>query len=163
MRSRTFFGFALLFPYILWGICALIFFLVSSQEIPEAWNVALMPISFYTFGIILWFIPYTILAVGMWIWSKNKSTTALYKLAILAPLLFLALMLVEVILVSLPADSMAELVKDLLGQSAVVGVFSLVFGYLCVGIAMGLYKFLLAKNIIKEETMLNNGSSPSEV
>ena len=99
-----------------------------------------MPIMFYAFGILLWFIPYTILAVGMWIWSRNKSTAALYKLALIAPLLLFVLMLIEALLVSLPVDSLAELTRDLLGQSALLGGFSLVFGYLCVGIALGIFK-----------------------
>jgi hypothetical protein len=61
-------------------------------------------------------------------------------------------MLIEAVLVSLPADSMAELTKDLLGQSVLVGGFSLVFGYSCVGVALGVFKFLQAKNLIAEET-----------
>lgn len=158
MKSQTYFRLALLFPYILWCFCALIFFLVSSREIPEAWNVALMPISFYTFGILVWFIPYTILAVGMWIWSRGKSTSTLYKLALLAPILLSALMFVEVVLVSLPAASVAEFAKDLPGQSALVGGFSLAFGYLCVGIAMGIFKLLQSKNLINEETTLSQPS-----
>ena len=163
MKPRTFFGLALLIPYILWCICALIFFLVSSQEISETVTILLMPISFYTFGILLWFIPYTVLAVGMWVWSRNKSTAALYKLALLAPILLSTLMLIEVVIVSLPADSFTKLAKDLLGQSALVGVFSLVFGYLCVGIAMRLYKFLVSKSIIKEKTTLNIEFAPTEI
>lgn len=119
-----------------------------------------MPVAFYAFGVILWFIPYTILVVGMWIWSRNKPARALYKLAILAPVLLSALMLIEVVLVSLPAASIAELAKDLLGQSTLVSGFSLVFGYLCVGIAMGLYKFLLSRNMVKEETTLNIEFAP---
>jgi len=153
MKPRTYFGIALLFPYILWGICALIVAILSAvQEVPEILNTVLMPIVFYAFGIILWFVPYTILAIGMWIWSKSKSTMALYKLALLAPILLSALMLIEVVLVSLPAVSVAELAKDLLGQSALVGGFSLVFGYLCVGVAMGVFKFLQSKHRIAEET-----------
>ena len=151
MKPQTYFSLALLFPYILWCLCVLIFFLVSSQEIPAAWNVALMPISFYTFGIILWFIPYTILAVGMWIWSRNKSTKTLYKLVMLAPVLLSVLMLIEVVLVSLPVGSVTELTKDLPSQAALVGGFSLVFGYLCVGIAFGVFKFLQGKHLIVEE------------
>jgi hypothetical protein len=152
MKPRTYFGIALLFPYILWGICALIVASMSSvQEVPEAWNTVLMPIVFYVFGVILWFVPYTILAAGMWIWSKNKSTTALYRLALLAPILLSALMLIEVVLVSLPALSFAELAKELLGQAALVGGFSLVFGYLNVGIALGVFKFLQSKQRIAEE------------
>jgi len=79
-----------------------------------------------------------------------------------APLLLFALMFIEVVLVSLPADSIAEFTKNLLGQSALVGGFSLTFGYLCVGVVMGLYKFLQSKSLIKEETILTNELSSSE-
>jgi len=151
MKPRTFFGLALLIPYFLWGICALIFFLISSHEIPEAWSLTLMPITFYTFGILLWFVPYTILAAGMWIWGRNKSTTVLYKLAMLAPVLLLVLMLIEVVLVSLPSDGIASFANDIPSQSVLVGGFSLVFGYLCVGFALGVFKFLQAKKLITEE------------
>jgi len=72
MKPLTYFRLALSFPYILWGICALIFLFVSKLEISGNWNIVLMPLLFYVFGIILWFIPYTALAIGMWIWSRNK-------------------------------------------------------------------------------------------
>jgi hypothetical protein len=153
MKPRTYFGLAILFPYILWGICALIVFLLSSKEISEAWNIVLMPLMFYVFGIILWLVPYTVLAVAMWIWSRNKPTTALYRLALIAPILLFALMFIEVVLVSLPVGNMAELTEELLGQSALVGGFSLVFGYLCVGVALGIFKFLEGRKFIAEETL----------
>lgn len=151
MKPRTYFGLSLLFPYILWVICALAAFLLSSLETTPAWDILLMPIMFYAFGILLWFFPYTILAVGIWIWSRNKSTTALFRLALIAPLLLFVLMVIEAVLVSLPVDSVSELTKDLLGQSALLGGFSLVFGYLCVGIALGIFKFLQARKLIAEE------------
>jgi hypothetical protein len=152
MKPQTFFRLALLFPYALWVVCALVFFLLSRLEIPEAWNIALMPVTFYVFGIILWFIPYTVLAVGLWFWSKNRPITTLRNAALVSPLLFLVLMLIETVLVSLPADSVAEFIQELLGQAVMLGVFSLVFGYLCVGIALGLFKFLQARNLIAQET-----------
>ena len=152
MKPRTYFGLSLLFPYILWIICALAAFLLSSLETTPAWDILLMPIMFYAFGILLWFLPYTILAVGMWIWSRNKSTAALYKLALTAPLLLVVLMLIEAVLVSLPVDSFAELIKDLPSQVALLGGLGLAFGYLCVGIALGIFKFLQAKKNIVEET-----------
>jgi hypothetical protein len=155
MKPKKFFGLALLFPYLLWGVCALVFFLLSSKELSDTWNIVLMPIAFYTFGIILWLIPYTILAGSMWIWSRNKSTTTLYKVAMFAPILFFALMFIEVVLVSLPTQNAAELTKDLPGQMGALGGFSLFFGYLCVGVAMGLFKFLKSKNFIQEETVIN--------
>lgn len=152
MKPRTYFGLALLFPYMLWGICALIVFLLSSREMSEAWNLVLMPLTFYTLGIILWLVPYRLLAVGLWMWSRNKSTAALYKLALLAPILLFPLMLIEAVLVSLPAESLAELAKEMLGQAVLLGGFSLVFGYLSVGIALGIFKFLQLKHFIAEET-----------
>lgn len=153
MKPRTFFGLALLFPYILWGICALVLLLLSSQERSTTWNLVLMPITFYAFGVILWFIPYTVLAIGMLIWSRNKPTAALYKLAMLAPILLFVLMLIEAVLVSLPAESIAKLARDIRDQSVLLGGFSLIFGYLCVGVAMGVYKYLRSKNLITEEML----------
>jgi len=155
MKPRTYFGLALLFPYILWGICALIVFLLSSQEMSDPWTLVLMPIAFYTLGIVLWLVPYTVLAVGMWIWSRNKSTAALYKLARLAPILLFPLLLIEAVVVSLPAESIAELAKDMLGQAVLLGGFSLVFGYLSVGVALAVFKFLQAKHFIIEETSVS--------
>ena len=152
MKPRTYFGLALLVPYILWSICALVVFLLPSEELSETWNMVLMPFSFYVIGIILWFFPYALLAVGMWFWSKNKSTTTLYKLAMFAPVLLSVLMLIEAMLVSLPVDNVAEFTQELLGQSLFLGGFSLVFGYLCVGIALGVYRALQAKGLIVEES-----------
>jgi hypothetical protein len=153
MKPQTYFRLALLFPYVLWGVCALIFFTLQSIfEIPEAWNIVLMPMTFYVFGIILWLIPYTLLAIGLGIWGRNKSTDTLRKMAFAAPILFFILMLIEVVLVSLPAESIAEFIKELLAQSAMLGVFSLVFGYLCVGIALGIFKFMQTKKLIAEES-----------
>jgi uncharacterized membrane protein HdeD (DUF308 family) len=152
MKPLTYFRLALLFPYVLWGICAIIFLLVSNLEIPENWNIVLMPLLFYVFGIILWFVPYTALAIGLWLWSRNKSTKPLSKSALLAPILLAILVSLEAILVTLPADSVSEFMADATSQSALVGVFSLIFGYLCVGIAAGVYKFLRSRHLIAEES-----------
>ena len=151
MKPRTYFRLALLFPYFLWAIFALVFFLLQSGDTSTEMNMVLMPVTFYVFGIILWFIPYTLLAIGLWIWSRNKSTTTLYKPALFAPIIFLALMLIEVILASLPAEGMADFVKSALGSAVVPVIFSLLFGYLCVGIALGTFKFLQARNLISED------------
>ena len=70
MKPRTYFRLALLFPYLLWGICALIIFLLSSLEF-RVLDWLLIPFMIYVLGIILWLVPYTVLAVGMWIWSRN--------------------------------------------------------------------------------------------
>jgi uncharacterized membrane protein YvlD (DUF360 family) len=152
MKSRTYFGLALLTPYALWIICALAAFLLSSLETTPAWDILLMPIMFYAFGILLWFIPYTILAVGMWIWSRSKSTATLFKAAMVAPVVLGILMLLEGLLVNLPASDIAQLGRELPGQVALLGGLSLLFGYFCVGITLGIYKILQARKLIAEET-----------
>ena len=150
MKPRTYFRLALMFPYLLWGICASGLFLLTSLE-STALDFLLLLFMIYVLGIILWLVPYTLLAVGMWIWSTNKSTAALYKLAVIAPVLLVALMLIESALMSLPAKNIAELTMDSLEQAVTLGAFSLLFGYLCVGATLGMYKFLQAKGLVAQE------------
>lgn len=151
MKHRTYFGLALLTPYILWIVCALTAFLLSGQEISTGWDIVLMPVFFYAIGILLWFIPYTLLAVGLWIWSRNKPVPALFRAAMVAPVALGILMLLEGLLVNLPASDLAQLGRELPGQLAMLGGLSLLFGYFCVGIAWGIYKMLKSRNLIAEE------------
>jgi hypothetical protein len=163
MKQKTFFGIALLFPYTLWVFSALVVFILSSRELSTSWNSILMPFGIYTFGIVLWFIPYTILAVGMWVWSRNKPIQAIFKAGLLAPFSLVLLMFVEVIIFSFGSGSIEETFNNVVREALAMGAFSLVFGYLCVGIVLGLYKFLLSRNIFKEETTLNNEPAPTEI
>ena len=110
-----------------------------------------MPIFYYAFGILLWLIPYTLLAIGMWVWSKGKSKARLHKAAMIAPLILIVLMLIETTLISLPVGSIEDFAGTMLGQTLLSGGFSLVFGYLCVGIVMGIYKMLQTRGFIQEE------------
>jgi hypothetical protein len=152
MKPRTYFGLALLFPYVLWIVSALATFALSPLETSTFWDMVFMPVFFYTLGILLWFFPYTILALGLWLWSRGRSTATLLKAGLAAPLLLSVLLLVEVVLVSLPVDSLAELTDELVAQSALLGGFGLVFGYLCVGIALWVFKIMQARKLIVEET-----------
>lgn len=154
MKPRTYFGIALLFPYLLWVICALIVFILSRQETSTDWSTVLMPVFYYAFGILLWFIPYTLLAIGLWVWSKNKSEARLHKFAIRSPLFLLALMAIESLWISLPAEGVSELASNLFSELMLLGGFSLVFGYLCVGVALGIYKLLQTRGLIQEEISL---------
>jgi len=151
MKPRTYFGLALLFPYILWVICALVAYILSGQETSTGWDILLMPVFFYAIGILIWFIPYTLLAIGLWIWSRNKSVTALFKAAMASPVIFGILMLLEGLLVNLPASDIAQLGRELPGQVALLGGLSLLFGYFCVGIMLGIYKILKARKLVAEE------------
>lgn len=153
MKPLTYFRLALLTPYLLWGICLLVLLPLSTlgDELSEVWNPVLIPITVYAFGIILWFIPYTLLAISLGFWSKNKPFRELRNMAFIAPVLFTLLMLAEGILVNLPAESLSILIRDMLNQSIMIGFSSLVFGYLCVGIALGIFKLLQRINFIAKE------------
>lgn len=152
MKPQTYFRLALLFPYVLWIVLALLAYLFSAQEASSGWDILLIPVMFYTIGIILWFIPYTLLAIGLWIGSRNKSVKTLYRLALIAPLLLFALMFIEVAILYQPARGNAELTEALTNQAALLGGSSFIFGYLSVGIAAGVYKILEARKFILDET-----------
>ena len=154
MKPRSYFGWSLMFPYVLWLFSALLLFLLSSMNESAALNFLLMPIAFYVLGVILWFLPYTVLAVGMWIWSRNKSTKSLWRAAMLAPFFLFMLALIGTVIVSLPAESLTGFVQEAMTQAVLVGIFSLLFGYLCVGVAAGVYKILRSRNLIVDETLL---------
>lgn len=153
MKPLTYFRLALLFPFILWGICALIYYMLSRFELSEAWNLAMMPLAFYVIGILLWFLPYIVLAVGLWIWSRNRSTIALLRSALLAPVLMLILMVIEITAITLPTEGIADFLEGIGGSILMLGFFSLLFGYLCVGIAAGIYKLLQSRKLIKEKPL----------
>ena len=152
MKSRTYFGITLLIPYLLWGICGIIAALLSKQEISETWNMILLPVFYYLIGIIFWFIPYTILAIGMWIWSKGRSIKSVKTLILIAPFVLFILTWIEMAAITLPGQSAAESGNYILGISALTGGFSIVFGYFCIGIALGIYKLLKKRNMIMDET-----------
>lgn len=154
MKPRTFFGLALLTPYILWIICAPLAYLLSELEISSGWETLLMPVMIYAIGILLWFIPYSLLAIGLWIWSRNKSVKELLRAAIISPLLLGILMILEGVWANLPVDDFSQLASDIPDQILFLGGVSLFFGYLCVGIAFGIYRIMQARNFIAEDSPL---------
>lgn len=152
MKSHTYFGLALLLPYILWVISALLAYLYSALEISTDWDILLIPVMFYAIGIIVWFIPYTFLAIVLWIWSRHKPLKVLSRAAMVSPFLLGILIIAQGMLVNLPVGGISQLARDLSEQIIFLGGLSLFFGYLCVGIAFGVFKILQAKNFIVDES-----------
>ena len=151
MKHRRLFGIALLFPYLLWGVCLLIANLFSPRAVPDIWNFLLVPAMYYAIGVMFWFIPYTLLAIGMWILSKNRSVVFLRKLGLLAPVLLAGLILIEYLIIYIPIlISPNSESTGMTGFLLLLVVSSLFFGYLLVGIALAIFKFLESKNLIEE-------------
>jgi len=151
MKHRKLFGIALLFPYLLWGICALLVYPLSSQEASDGLNFIPLPIIFYVAGIALWFIPYTLLAIGMWFWSKNKSVASLRKLGLSAPIVFSGLMSIEYSILIFSNNSPTTNWAATITILALLIFSSMVVGYLFVGIAMVVLNNLQSRKLIAED------------
>lgn len=148
----------LLIPYFAWGLALLFAYLapVSAENLYTANAVfdALAGVaSFYAIGIVLWGIPYTILAVGLLLWSINKSAPTIYKLFIFSPFLLSILMAVEIALVSFwpPQAPSLEGGMEFLSSLLVVVIPSLIFGYSLVGVGAITYKVMKHLNLIRAE------------
>jgi hypothetical protein len=156
MRPQTYFRLTFFIPLILWVISLVISLALSGKDLSPLENIFYMPIFYYSIGIILWFIPYVILMIGMLIWTKNRSVSALRNAGLAAPIIFYILMLAEAGLVYILSGTVGNLGRDFPGMVLMLGVLSLIFGYLCVGIAFGLSKILQARNIIQQEEPVEN-------
>jgi len=161
MKPRQLFGVALLFPYLLWGVSVLIANLFSN--VSDIWNFLLVPILFYAVGALFWFIPYTLLAIWLWIWSRNKSVVSLRKAGLLAPIYLSILVTIEYSIYTyisfLPSENGETVVyiesgTAILGFAALLVASSLIFGYLFVGIGLAVYKILISKNLVAENSGL---------
>jgi hypothetical protein len=151
VKPQNFFRLALLFPYAFWVLCLLIMKLVSDlTDLPEPWQAVFMPFALFTLGIFFWFIPYTLLAIGLGIWSGNKPTALLRKAGLLSPILLFVLLLLEGMIIMIPMEDMTQFMESL-QYGALLGGMGLVYGYFCVGIVFGIYKLLQGKNLIMQE------------
>ncbi|MBN1451756.1 MAG: hypothetical protein JW963_12135 [Anaerolineales bacterium] len=137
----------LLIPYLTWGIALLFVYLVSGPAgnlyTSNAFFDALMGVtSFYTIGILLWGIPYTILAVGLFLWSINKPAPTIYKVFAFSPFVLSILMVIEILLISfwpLQAQT-SEVSMDLSTPILVAIIPTIIYGYGFVGAGSLLYK-----------------------
>ncbi|MCC6500563.1 MAG: hypothetical protein IT313_09890 [Anaerolineales bacterium] len=152
MKTQTFVRLSLLFPYALWVVLAS-FMVVMSKIFPASESLpifsALLTISFiYAFGILVWGIPYSILALGLWIWSAKKDANTMKKVFIFSPLMLAILVAIEALFIlgrdhGVPSD---------FGEAVLaLGGLSILFGYGTIGMVAGLYKLLRMGNFIEQE------------
>ena len=146
----------LLIPYVAWGIALLFATLApvsaeNSQTTSGFFDALVGIVAFYTIGIFLWGIPYTILAVGLLLWSINKSAATIYKLFFFSPILLSILMVLEIALVTFwpPQTPSLEGKVEILSSILVVVIPSLIFGYVLVGVGAIIYKAIRHLNLIK--------------
>jgi amino acid transporter len=112
----------------------------------------------YGIGIVFWGIPYTILVIGLLIWSRNKSFNRIYKTLFYSPYLLSALTIIGFLITGLlfPMTSAMRLplLEDwvnLIWYSFLATILNLIFGYFFVGVCIGSYKIFERLKLIQNE------------
>jgi hypothetical protein len=154
----------LLLPYFVWTLALLFASLVygpnSNTQPSNAFLDALAGFaSFFTIAIIGWGIPYTILAIGLFLWSINKPAPVIYKAFLFSPILLSILTVVEVALITFSSPQVPSL-ADLQNFSSYILLAvlpTLILGYALVGVGVGINKVMSRLNLIRTETASREG------
>jgi hypothetical protein len=171
MKTKTYARVALLIPLVLWVILLLVELLINAvipadlrSNGPDTFLGALeIVILVYVIGIVLWFLPYLVLSIAMLLMSYKIRMERLQYVLILSPFAMAILAMMEATLVSLPAGGFASPSADLatnfmtsIGINLMMGILSLVYGYICVGLGFAGYKLLQRFGRIKDEEKIHS-------
>jgi hypothetical protein len=160
MKAQTYLRLSLLLPYLLWGLALLLMQGYGGSENPSPID-RIIPLDFswilslYVIGAFFWFLPYTLLALGLLVWSIHRKIRTIMQVFAVSPLILTVLIMIEINLLSiLTQDSSSSLspsnFTNLLALNGLALGLTIAAGYLCVGIGFGLYKILMSTNVIKE-------------
>ena len=159
MKTTIYLRLSLLIPFLVWGICLLLFSVTSLS--PDTGGLAMRSVTisilFYLFGIIGWFLPYLVLALILLVLSFLMPARTLIKIFALSPLTMAAFIILFVTIVLRGSPDASTLSPELatdagafFGSPAWFGIITLVWGYTCVAIGSGVYKFLQALHVVRE-------------
>jgi hypothetical protein len=164
MKTTTYLRWSLLIPFVVWGLCLLVFLLISklpvsdnfmdpieSMSVMDAFSIFL---AFYLFGVIVWIFPYLLLALTLFFWSFIGKAQTMIKAFALSPLAMTLLTVAIMIILELGGNWGAGFDSNWGGPSLLFAGVALVWGYICVGIGYGLYRFLKRREIIRDEEVL---------
>jgi len=148
----------LLLPYFAWGL-ALLFALVVNRLVagPLAQNAFFEALAglatVFSIAILGWGIPYSLLVVGLFLWSLNKPAPRIYRAILYSPLLLSILMAAEIVLIFI-SSSQTLSSPDLPGyfSGLLIAILpTLVLGYAFVGLAVLIYKSMSRRNLLGTE------------
>jgi hypothetical protein len=141
MSSKTFARLMLFFPHLMLGAL----WLISTEW---ASRIAIFA-----------FIPYTILAVGLLIWSRNKTVDKMEKvfifhspilLVIVVAVMYLILITVVIVLADLKITDNANPAIILIPAAIVSVPVSPFIGYICAGFSLLTYQELKERKFIRD-------------
>ena len=166
MKPQSFLRLSLLLPYLLWAFMVLLTYVEGpSQEssilgdATEFVNVGFLLAAIYLIGIFFWFVPYTLLALGLLVWSINKQVKTIVRVFALSPFILTALILLEVNLLYIVTDPAAfssrANVRDLMSINLLAIGFTQGAGYFFVALGFGISKLFQRLKLIKEAGVEN--------
>lgn len=170
MRTTTYLRWSLLIPFVVWGLCLLVFLLLgrlqgSDNSIDPIERMSIMDavslfLAFYIFGIIIWVIPYLLLGLILFFWSFIGKAQTMIKAFALSP--FAMTLLTVAVLIILELGTYSGGVPNSTGRfdstfgsaSLLLAGAAFAWGYICVGIGYALYRLLKRREIIRDEEIL---------
>ncbi len=149
MKPQLALRLTLLVPYLLWGIAVisaltLVPLINASIGSGAGINLLLTPILIYAYGVVIWGIPYTLLATGLWVWSRNKNTQNIVRTFALAPIMLAMLTTIEMLAVVVDwsniGTGLSQVSTDFGASVAGVIGLALAYGYFCIGMTWVTYR-----------------------
>jgi hypothetical protein len=160
LKTATYLRLSLLIPFVVWGICLLIFAItniIPGSTSGPVINSVIILFLFYVFGIIGWLLPYLLLALILLILSFWVRAQTLVKIFALSPMIMAIFIMIFVIVMLADSRTPGTLSPDLtgnagefLGSPVWFGIVSLVWGYISVAIGFGIYRLLQALQVIRD-------------
>ena len=165
MKTTTYLRLSLLIPILVWGVCLLIL-IVWGKIAPNGpgfdgsesiVNIVLLPLMFYVFGIVGWFLPYLLLCFILLIWSFRTQAHILMKVFAFSPLAMAVFIFAFLTMLSIGKEdwntfwsSSTMIAENFFGTTLFLVVLAIAWGYICVGIGYGIYKLLQWKRLIRD-------------
>lgn len=166
MKTKTYARLALLIPLLIWVILLFVELVINlvipadlrSSEQMTVFGFLELIMMFYVFGILFWFLPYLVLSIALLLISFTSRLKLLQFLFILSPFAMAILAMMEGTIITLATRDLfrqsADILSNLIAStsfSLIMGILSLVFGYICVGLGYGGYKLLQQFGLIVDE------------
>lgn len=168
MKTATYLRLSLLIPVLVWGICLLLIIIASTSPLKEFVSrqstvpslVGLFFMS-YTLGIVFWVFPYLLLTLILMVLSFIVHPRATLKLFAFSPVVMtiLTLLFMNVLAMGTAGDGSllsTSTIKDqdFIAFNGLVLLFSLIWGYICVAIGLGIYRLLQRLELIRDDASI---------
>jgi hypothetical protein len=155
MKAKTLLLLLLFLPYLIWAIA------IPFVALPTKSTLLGIVTGFsivYTFGIVFWGIPYTILIISVLFWSRKKSAKEVYAALSQSPLWLALITVVEFLVVYLYLVLTSEIrfspLEDLgnLVVYSFVAMFAIfIYGYAVVFLSKSVYRVFERRKWIRDE------------